>query len=1078
MALSKQVKQVPFLQPIDQSVSPSVSQQPQLIENLVTDKVGRLAKRWGYNNINLQIIGGDTSISNIKHIAQRAGELVIYTESGVYKYSSSLDGVLQISRSVVAEVDKTSIIRNSYNQSYPQMEKFNSTIVTVYRDSRGDHRYSAYDYVSNVIIKNDVSLGVIHNPQLITFNNKMYVFFVRDADNNICFRQIDTQSYNVGSLVEVENAVTSALRMYRVKEGNASKFSVGFIAASGNLSLGFCDTLGLQVGVRDGVPNRFVVTEDASGGFDYVLEVSLGIKHRVAWSDGSNVFVALYDSAGAEELAPVTMEAVSNLHAISFHFAGDLFFVWDETSVTPQDYTLYAAKYSLAGVADTSKYLLGGGLGLVSELFSVQDIRYIALTYTSVFQPNVFVLSEYGEVAAKFNKDSALPHRTENILVKPFQEGGTISFALETRTKLERDGEFFSQNYGVSIFDITIGSVNTSNVVLENTLYSSGSIVKAYDGASFSEAGFLLRPEESVTSAVSTATRATLEVTSTGKLTFTSVGYGTPANSISITFTSGGTAGAEVVTVVGSAISVQIQSGVSTAAQIKTAIEASVPATALVSVAVNTAGAMVSYATTNLASGTGGSLSSGAYLYAACYAWMDNFGNMHRSGADSSTAIAVTAVANDAFTVTVPTLFVTDKTGVVIEIYRTQANGVNFYLAGQAINDTTSKYTTFSDTISDADLASKELLYTTGGVLSNDSYVTSSSLTVSDNRLLLGGVEGSNRIYYTKEVRDGFGVGASDFLSINTGAKGGDVVALKGFLDSTLVFKERCVGLISGQFALDTGTEVSLKYDIITEEIGAITKKGIIEIDKGVLFQSERGLCLIDRNMAVTFVGGPVEDQRESEFSAASLLSDLQTIVFLGEGAPTVAMNYGKSMWSTFPTQRGLSSTVADGVYYYLSTDDRILKKNTSLKTNGGRAVVSRFRSPWYQVGGVGGFERLYSAAIQCQVAGSFTFRVSFYYDFEEVPRESMIYTSGEVGAWGEGTWGNIAVDQVKPLQQILSKPRFQKCTAFCVEIEEVPEADNLETEFYWQGIRLEIGLKKGYWKFDSTKATTSLLGG
>lgn len=67
-------------------------------------------------------------------------------------------------------------------------------------------------------------------------------------------------------------------------------------------------------------------------------------------------------------------------------------------------------------------------------------------------------------------------------------------------------------------------------------------------------------------------------------LIYKAVLAGVAGNSITITYTSGGTAGSEVVTVVSSAISVQIAVGVSTAAQIKAAIEASGAASALVSV--------------------------------------------------------------------------------------------------------------------------------------------------------------------------------------------------------------------------------------------------------------------------------------------------------------------------------------------------------------------------------------------------------------------------------------------------------------------------------------------------------------
>lgn len=63
-----------------------------------------------------------------------------------------------------------------------------------------------------------------------------------------------------------------------------------------------------------------------------------------------------------------------------------------------------------------------------------------------------------------------------------------------------------------------------------------------------------------------------------------------PATTISITYTGGGTAGAEVVTVVGTAISVQIQNSVSTATQIQTAINASTAAAALVYVIISGTG--------------------------------------------------------------------------------------------------------------------------------------------------------------------------------------------------------------------------------------------------------------------------------------------------------------------------------------------------------------------------------------------------------------------------------------------------------------------------------------------------------
>lgn len=74
-------------------------------------------------------------------------------------------------------------------------------------------------------------------------------------------------------------------------------------------------------------------------------------------------------------------------------------------------------------------------------------------------------------------------------------------------------------------------------------------------------------------------------------LTYTAKVPGVAGNSITIEYTDGATAGAEVVAVVGNAISVQIQTTVSTADQVKAAVDASAPAMVLVGVAVTGTGA-------------------------------------------------------------------------------------------------------------------------------------------------------------------------------------------------------------------------------------------------------------------------------------------------------------------------------------------------------------------------------------------------------------------------------------------------------------------------------------------------------
>lgn len=73
-------------------------------------------------------------------------------------------------------------------------------------------------------------------------------------------------------------------------------------------------------------------------------------------------------------------------------------------------------------------------------------------------------------------------------------------------------------------------------------------------------------------------------------ITYLAQTMGAAGNSITIALVAGGTAGAEVVTVTGNAISVQIESGVSTRTQVKTALDASAAALALISTSVASGG--------------------------------------------------------------------------------------------------------------------------------------------------------------------------------------------------------------------------------------------------------------------------------------------------------------------------------------------------------------------------------------------------------------------------------------------------------------------------------------------------------
>lgn len=108
-------------------------------------------------------------------------------------------------------------------------------------------------------------------------------------------------------------------------------------------------------------------------------------------------------------------------------------------------------------------------------------------------------------------------------------------------------------------------------------------------------------------------------------IVYTAHTAGAAGNSITIIYTGGGTAGSEVVSVMSTAISVQIQTGVSTANQIVTAIQGSGAAAALVDVATTGGGATAQVIFTPAVALTGGADAISNYLWnfdGSYFSWM------------------------------------------------------------------------------------------------------------------------------------------------------------------------------------------------------------------------------------------------------------------------------------------------------------------------------------------------------------------------------------------------------------------------------------------------------------------------
>lgn len=154
-----------------------------------------------------------------------------------------------------------------------------------------------------------------------------------------------------------------------------------------------------------------------------------------------------------------------------------------------------------------------------------------------------------------------------------------------------------------NIRDYTAASGDTTGTISEPSMSLIKHVIIGSGNLLQSSAAVITAGSAAITFVVPASTAGSVVIQD---LTYTSVATDKSGNLISIAYTTGGTAGSEVVTVVANAISVQIQSGVSTATQVRAAVLASGPAAALVGVAISGTGSNAQTAPVSATFLTGG----------------------------------------------------------------------------------------------------------------------------------------------------------------------------------------------------------------------------------------------------------------------------------------------------------------------------------------------------------------------------------------------------------------------------------------------------------------------------------------
>lgn len=483
---------------------------------------------------------------------------------------------------------------------------------------------------------------------------------------------------------------------------------------------------------------------------------------------------------------------------------------------------------------------------------------------------------------------------------------------------------------------------------------------------------------------------------------------------------------------------------------------------------------------------------AGAFGWAVTYSFEDAFGNRWESVPQvGNTTLAV----NNQIQLVIPTLRLTNKTGVVINTYRTVVNGSILYRCDAATGGVTYSATnplqnsktvdTITVTVNppnpDTAIESNAILYTTGGVLENDQPPSCQHISLYRGRMVYTGLEKKYTVAYSKTYNSFEPAQWNAVLTLEAGSEDLRAEGLKASQtldDKLLLFAPTAILMISGQGPLNTGLQSDFDRPVlIATDVGCNNSNSIVLYSQGVLFQSLKGIYQIDRGLQVSYIGAPVEAYKELLVTSSALIDNKNEVRFTTtETSPsTLVFNYFFNQWMTFSSLPADAGGVVNGVHTLCLSDGRVVQE-TQGYSDSGVVIRSTLETGWL-ASALQGYQRVYRFLFLGDVKSQTDISLSFAYDYNAYESEYFLVASSQMfpqtALGSEGFGVGLFGGAYKGYAQFMAMPSHQKCQAIKITLKDNPI--DIGEGFRLSAITGLVGAKVGTQKLEAGYRATKV---
>jgi hypothetical protein len=358
---------------------------------------------------------------------------------------------------------------------------------------------------------------------------------------------------------------------------------------------------------------------------------------------------------------------------------------------------------------------------------------------------------------------------------------------------------------------------------------------------------------------------------------------------------------------------------------------------------------------------------------------------------------------------------------------------------------------TFVDTLSDATILGNNLLYTTGGVVENVNAPASDILTLFDTRLWLVDAEDKNLLWFSKQVIEATPVEMSDlftkYIPATVATATGEITAASPMDDKLILSKGgNSLVYINGSGPDNTGANNQYSEPIfITSTVGCSNQKSLVLIPHGLMFQSNKGIWLLGRDLSTQYIGAPVQDftTGATVLSAVNVPETNQVRFTLDTGI-TLMYDYFYGQWGTFVGVPCVSSCIYQMMHTFINAAGLAFQETPGVYVDGSNPVLMQFKTGPLRLGDLQNYQRAYFFYLLGTYISPHKLVMSMSYDYEPGPSQTVVisptnystpYGSGpSQSPYGQGNpYGGPGSNE--DWRIFLER---QRCMAFAISLQEI----------------------------------------